>query len=101
MRNYACLSDILEYQKSPKMLLSTLIFINSLLTKHKPTETDLVPQFLFILVQRVQVCHAGCLKELIISISVTGTVPTISAEAAHFFCREAQDRANLNKACVS
>lgn len=75
------------------MLLSTLIFINSLLTKHGPTKTDFVPSFLLIVVQRVQVSYAGCLKELVISITVTGTMPTVSAHTAHFICKEAQDRA--------
>lgn len=83
------------------MLLYAFIFINSLLTKHKPTETDLVPSFLLIAVQRVQVCYAGCLKEVIISVSVIGTMPTVSTHTAHFICREAQDRAKLQKTCIS
>lgn len=87
--------------EEPKMLLYAFIFINSLLTKHKPAETDLVPSFLLIVVQRVQVCYAGCLKELIISVSVIGTMPTVSTHTAHFICREAQDRAKLQKTCIS
>lgn len=87
--------------EEPKMLLYAFIIINSLLTKHKPTETDLVPSFLLIVVQRVQVCYAGCLKELIISVSVIGTMPTVSTHTAHFICREAQDRAKLQKTCIS
>lgn len=33
-----------------------------LLTQRKPAETDLVPSFLLIIVQEVQVHYAGCMK---------------------------------------
>lgn len=64
----------------------------------KSRETDLVPTFLLIVVQRVQVCDAGRLEELVVSVCVMGTVPTVSTNTAHFFCREARDRARLQKA---
>lgn len=52
-------------------------------------ETDLVPILLLIVVQRIQVCDAGCLEELIVSVSVMGTMSAVSANTAHFICREA------------
>ena len=52
------------------------------------TETNLVPCFLLIVVQRVQVPDARRMKELVINIGVTGTVPAVSTHTAHLICRE-------------
>lgn len=66
---------------------------------YNPKETDLIPCLLLIGVQRVMIHHVGRMKELIISISVAGTVPTICTDTAHFFCREAKEKAVLHK-CI-
>lgn len=65
--------------------------------KHKPTETDLIPILLLVVVQRVQVRYAGCLKKLIIIVIVTGTMPTVSTHTANFICKEGQARTKLQK----
>lgn len=90
----------LKYQKSQKCCCP-LSFLKISLTKHKSTETDLVSRFLLIIFQRVQVHDAGRLKELIIDISVTRTVPTVSTHTAHFICRWTQDGDTLHKICIS
>jgi len=73
------------------------MLLSIFLTKQKSTETDLVPRFLLIVFQGVQVCNGGCVKELFINISVNGTVSTISTHTDHFICRGTSNKGKLHQ----
>lgn len=82
---------ILKHRKCKKCAVAVSAY------KHNPKETDLIPILLLVIVQRVQVRHAGCLKKLIIIVIVTGTMPTVSTHTANFICREGKARTKLQK----